>query len=564
MCTKNTAGQGAVARPHPADLPTHHDDGAPVRQPRWPLAPLAVAVAATLSACAPVDKVFVVDTTDDAHDSVPGDGVCATVEGQCSLRAAFEETNATPVDTGVQIDVGPGQYALTLDAGLPYDGLTLSRGNVIVRGAGRHQTIVNGLGERRLLRIDGEHSRLISIESLSLVNGWVNEARRGGAVFISPSRASGSTPYLVSFTDTVIRDSSADFLGGGIYAEGKGTLNVIDSRVRDNESTKGCSTELHVAGGASGGGGIAVISGGTLHLIHSEVSDNCGSNGGGIRVSEPHGGEHLILGSTISGNLSLTSGGGLYLQGSGMLIEDSTFAFNEVTTAKAFEGRNAGAIHVQNSALRIESSTIVDNENPFDYENGAGGVLSYQSSVVIQNTVLAENTGPGWRECVGPLFSDGGNFLGESEPKCEFVSDPASDIVDGGDPKLGLLAGNGGPTRTMRPAADSPLIDAGVEGCEPIDQRAFGHWAPSGAACDIGAVERQLDGAGSGQVVPDSVEDLLDENAPWGDAYPELRRELERLGEDVQIDLDARPGDLMPPVRQDESGPRAFSDEPRR
>jgi len=61
---------------------------------------------------------------------------------------------------------------------------------------------------------------------------------------------------------------------------------------------------------------------------------------------------------------------------------------------------------------------------------------------------------------------------------------------NGVDSGLGALANNGGPTLTQLPQAGSPLIDGGV--CVNgiiTDQRGFSR--PSGAACDIGAVEVQ-------------------------------------------------------------------------
>jgi hypothetical protein len=50
-------------------------------------------------------------------------------------------------------------------------------------------------------------------------------------------------------------------------------------------------------------------------------------------------------------------------------------------------------------------------------------------------------------------------------------------------------ANNGGPTRTLLPAADSPAINSAI-GCPTpaIDQRGVSR--PVGAACDVGAVER--------------------------------------------------------------------------
>lgn len=40
---------------------------------------------------------FSVNTTADAHDAAPDNGICADPAGLCTLRAAIEESNAQPV-----------------------------------------------------------------------------------------------------------------------------------------------------------------------------------------------------------------------------------------------------------------------------------------------------------------------------------------------------------------------------------------------------------------------------------------------------------------------------------
>src|SRR5437870_8829452 len=67
---------------------------------------------------------LVVNSTDDAPDAVPGDGICATLSGVCTLRAAIMEANQLPGAHTVTLPAGtyrltiPGtseQYALTGD-----------------------------------------------------------------------------------------------------------------------------------------------------------------------------------------------------------------------------------------------------------------------------------------------------------------------------------------------------------------------------------------------------------------------------------------------------------------
>ena len=247
--------------------------------------------------------------------------------------------------------------------------------------------------------------------------------------------------------------------------------------MENNDSTgAGCTT----GGGVSGGGGV-MTNGPTLNLFESEVRDNCGSNGGGVRISG--GLNHSILRSTIAGNGSATRAGGLYITGGAVgRIEDSTIAENS--------GPEAGGVLVSGGTIEIRSATIVGNSSvgTSDGPTGAGGIGATDGAQVsLQNTVVASNNGVPF-DCSGQFFSGGGNFLGEHEEACDIAAQ-ATDVLDGGNPELGALSPGSGPTRTMLPDANGPLVNAGVPGCDPVDQRE--QTAPAGAACDIGAVERQ-------------------------------------------------------------------------
>lgn len=56
-----------------------------------------------------------VDVTSDTVDANPGDGVCADSDGNCSLRAAVMEANATLQDTLVTFDPSVTWVHLSLD-----------------------------------------------------------------------------------------------------------------------------------------------------------------------------------------------------------------------------------------------------------------------------------------------------------------------------------------------------------------------------------------------------------------------------------------------------------------
>ena len=94
---------------------------------------------------------------------------------------------------------------------------------------------------------------------------------------------------------------------------------------------------------------------------------------------------------------------------------------------------------------------------------------------------------------VGYNFSD--------DDSCGFSA--TTDKQNAGDPLLGALAGNGGPTLTRLPQSGSPLIDAIPNAncgdgdtlagfAVTTDQRHLARPEQSGGKCDIGAVEVQL------------------------------------------------------------------------
>lgn len=66
---------------------------------------------------------FTVNSTLDAVDAAPGNGVCATAGGACTLRAAIQEANAFGGNDVITLPVGI--YALTIPCRDPKDGDTV-------------------------------------------------------------------------------------------------------------------------------------------------------------------------------------------------------------------------------------------------------------------------------------------------------------------------------------------------------------------------------------------------------------------------------------------------------
>ena len=90
-----------------------------------------------------IGATFVVNTTADTQDALPGDGICADSTGACSLRAAITEANALAgADT---ITLPAGTYTQTLvaaDEDLNAGGDFDITSPITINGAGSATTII--------------------------------------------------------------------------------------------------------------------------------------------------------------------------------------------------------------------------------------------------------------------------------------------------------------------------------------------------------------------------------------------------------------------------------------
>lgn len=109
-----------------------------------------------------------------------------------------------------------------------------------------------------------------------------------------------------------------------------------------------------------------------------------------------------------------------------------------------------------------------------------GGVYVPSGPLTLQNTLFAQNGGA---NCSGPgTIVDGGHNLSFGDTSCPAATN--------GNPELGPLQDNGGPTLTMALGPGSAALDqvpATGSACPATDQR--GASRPQGSACDIGAFE---------------------------------------------------------------------------
>jgi hypothetical protein len=118
----------------------------------------------------------------------------------------------------------------------------------------------------------------------------------------------------------------------------------------------------------------------------------------------------------------------------------------------------------------IYHSTIAYNEAYGDFPSFPGGIYNLYGSLHLQNSVVAMNFNG---DVYGAIHSGGHNIIG-------------------GNPLLGPLQDNGGPTQTIALLPGSPAIDAGDNtGAPEWDQRGPSFLRVVNGTVDIGAFEVQ-------------------------------------------------------------------------
>lgn len=181
---------------------------------------------------------FTVNTTIDSVDANPGDGVCADVNGLCSLRAAIMEANANADYT--EVILGAGDYVTTLTSG-PTDesfgDLDINQ-STRISGAGADATFIsNGIAGERVMELSqGANVAWGRIENLTLRDG--HTSAEGGGLYIA-------SEAIVELKNIEVADNRASN-GGGIWIESMTkSLVLADSSIINNTATDSCGG-LHV------------------------------------------------------------------------------------------------------------------------------------------------------------------------------------------------------------------------------------------------------------------------------------------------------------------------------
>ena len=419
--------------------------------------------------------VFLVDSTADAVDAAPGDGVCSSGGGfgQCKLRAAIQEANAEPGPDTIVLQ--GGTITLTIagageDAAATGD-LDVTDPLTILGGSSLSATTIDANNLDRAFHV--RNNATLALDRVIVQHGNSTGQDYGGGLL--------NDGGAVTISNSVFANNTTASYGGGIYSWGP--LTLVNSTVSGNSAP------------TWGGGGIMQYFF-SMNLTNTTVSSNSGE---GIQALAS---TVTLINSTVDGNTTGGNGGGMFLHyGTTLYLTNSTVSGNSASL-------DGGGIHCDDaSSIVLSNSTVADNTAA----NGGGISLANGSTATLRNSIVAGNTATTSADCIGELTSQGYNLI-ENTTGCA-IAGVTTGNVTGAPANLAVLANNGGPTQTHALLAGSPAIDAGNPAapgsggiaCEAADQRGAIRPPLSQGRCDIGAYEGSIavgNTCGNGLVEP--------------------------------------------------------------
>lgn len=467
--------------------------------------PILVLVLILWFANSAIAATFTVNNnTLDAPDAAAGNGVCADLFGNCTLRAAINEANASAGADTIAFNL-PAASTITLTLGEAVISSPLT-----IDGSGASNLTVAGTVNSRVFSVpDQPGTELLPVT----MRGFTISG--GNATEINNGTGSGGGISVISamltFENMVVTGNTAANRGGGLFLA-DGVINLIDSSISGN-------TAMDIGGGAQLQNSSATFE--RLDLSNNRAETNMiGTTAGGMVIFGNDQNTITFNDSIIADNFSTSGGGGLDLVGGVYSISNSIFSGNESSAG--------GGMRISVSTVAIVNTTFSGNTaqvggGMFNSFNGftslrnvtfsrnvttrnIGGAItcSFNSALDFANTIFADSvnsTGATAPDTNGPTTSFGFNLIETpgNTRDAPIMGDITGNIL-GVDPQLQPLADNGGRTRTHALAATSPAFNRGgnqfavntfSNSALTTDQRGASFERVANSRIDIGAFEFQ-------------------------------------------------------------------------
>lgn len=349
---------------------------------------------------------FTVNSRADVMDETPGDGLCQTAGGVCTLRAAIEEANA--LSGADAVNVPAASFGLT-------EGQLVISSDLTINGAGIGSTTVDGNLKSRVILISNASPIVVSISNLTVQHGHAGSGETEGGGIKNESAVPLTLTNVRIRHNRVRGEGSLSSYGGGLFNAATAHLNNVI--VKGNQAYSDADE--------GNGGGIFNDVFGTMSITNSQIVSNRISCAG---LLDSYGG-----GIENLGNLTLTGvviernridartddcwgyGGGLD-SGSGVSVlngSNVTVSRNSVL-ARRETGAEGGGIYIGDTLATLTGVTVKRNSAIARKGHASGGgitvgpgaTLDIADAEVLQNRIVGADTADG-----AGIYVDGNGTL---------------------------------------------------------------------------------------------------------------------------------------------------------
>jgi len=389
---------------------------------------------------------FNINSTGDGADNNLSDNVCNDGSGNCTLRAAIQQANAT---AGLDTITFSVNGTINLSGALPDISTSMT---ISGPGSGLLTVRRDTGGAYRIFRVTS--GTTVGISGLTVSNGKTVDGAPA-STFASSGEGGGgiSNAGTLTLTGCVITGNAtgnggagggglsngyggSGGPGGGVY--NTGTLKMTDCTVTSNHTGDG-GPGTYSDGGGGGGGGIGNYQG-AVTLTNCVISGNntgTGPTGGARGYGGPGGGIYSdagslnIAGTVISNNVTGSgfggggsggSGGGLYSGGAtsvgtASVLTNVTVQDNRTGDGSSSSGQGGFGGGIFNSGqMRVRGLTVSGNVagKSSNFGGGVGGGIDNSGGLDLANATISGNSTTGAGGTGGGLWNAGTAYVTNS------------------------------------------------------------------------------------------------------------------------------------------------------
>jgi len=398
--------------------------------------------------------------------------------GAGSLRAAIAGAASAGTDDVITVNSGVGTITLLSPITFAANGALTIHGNGVAIDANGHQSALH----------ETAGSGAFSFDDFTVSDAH-STTNKSGAIVTEGTGA-------VAISNCTISGNTANFAGNGadiapLTLLGGGALSVTDCAFTSNTVAGG--NNLDIAGAIDSEGGPLTVTGSSFSSnkatggTNSVVAGAIDSEGGTLTITN----SSIVSNTVVSGDGG-DAAGGVVSEGGAMTLKNSTVSAN-VGSGNGRPDNAAGGIVNEGGSLTLVYDTIVSNVPPLSDSQRATNIKNDGGALDSFGTVIAIRSGSN-DDCIqdgGATNSHGFNFT--DDDSCGFGA--VTDITSG-DPGLGAPGFHASGSRLVQlPESGSMLLDVIPEahcqddGAAGISNDERGVARPTGAGCDIGAVE---------------------------------------------------------------------------